>query len=694
MTKGWSVGVDIGGTFTDIVFVGDDGRVLRHKLLSTPQDYSAAIRDGLGVVFRDHGIVPSAVRRFVHGTTIATNSILEGRGAVTALITTAGFRDVLEFRRLRVPELYNFLYERPAALVPRRRRFEVGERLDAKGKVLDRLDLDSVKRAVARVKESGARALAIALLHSYANPSHEHRVAAIARRMLGKDVFICCSADILPEIREYERTSTAVINAYIGPVVHAYVSGMQEMLRALGVPAPLQIMQSSGGVLGVAAVLAKPAFIVESGPAAGVIGGAELTRHAGIANVITIDMGGTTAKASMVEQGRVTKTSEYEVGAGINVSSHLTKGRGHALKLSVIDVSEIGAGGGSLAVVDESGRLKVGPQSAGADPGPVCYGRGGEVPTLADAMVVLGYINPTRIAGGAVAIDAARSHAAIERLIAKPMGKSVLDAAHGIYVLAATTMTRAVKAVSTFRGRDPRDFALLAFGGNGPVMAAQIAAELQQRKIVVPQMPGVFSAFGLLLAELEQEFTQTHFRRTQAIQSDELEALYRALERRAHAALCGDGADPARITLHRSADLRYAGQAYELTINVGDPLDPAQLAEAFGVEHERSYGHRAVNEPVDLVSLRVSGTERRDDRTAIIPRKIVAAHAVAATPPRDVYFGAEHGRRMTDIVSRDALSASSRAGPMVIEEYDATCLVPPGWAAELDAMGNIILTAE
>jgi len=690
----WNVGVDIGGTFTDIVFVGNDGDVFRRKVLSTPPDYSAAIREALTVIFQDQKIAASSVRRFVHGTTIATNAILEERGAITALITTEGFRDVLEFRRLRVPELYNFLYERPAPLIPRRRRFEVSERLDARGKVLERLDLDSVKRAVQRVKESGARALAIALLHSYTNPAHEHRVEKIARRMLGPDVFICCSADILPEIREYERTSTAVINAYIGPVVHEYVSAMQKMLHQLGVPAPLQIMQSSGGVLGVAAVLAKPAYIVESGPAAGVIGGAELARRAAIGNVITIDMGGTTAKASMVEQGRVTKTSEYEVGAGINISSHLTKGRGHALKLSVIDVSEIGAGGGSLATVDETGRLKVGPQSAGADPGPVCYGRGGEIPTLADAMVVLGYVNPTRIAGGAVAIDAARSRSAIERLIAKPMKKSVLDAAYGIFVLAGTTMTRAVKAVSTFRGRDPRDFALVAFGGNGPVMAAQIADELQQRKIVVPQMPGVFSAFGLLLAELEQEFTQTYFRRTHAIEPGELETRYAELERRAHAALCGDGADPARIALRRSADLRYAGQAFELTIDVHDTQDPAQLAEAFGVEHERSYGHRAVNEPVDLVSLRVSGSERRDDKSIVIPSAIISERETGATTRRDVYFGPAHGRHATEIVSRNALGPTPRPGPMVIEEYDATCLVPPGWEAQLDAMGNIVLTAE
>ncbi len=694
---GWQVGVDIGGTFTDIVLVGDAGAVLKRKVLSTPKDYSAAIRAGIVSLFEEHAIDPASISRFVHGTTVATNAILEGRGAVTALITTQGFRDVLELRRLRVPELYNFLYERPAPLVPRRRRFEVIERLDARGRVLRRLDLASVKQALAEVKSSGAKALAISLLHAYANPAHERRIASHARRMLGPGVFVCCSSDILPEIREYERTSTTVINAYIGPVVRGYVRALQDMLRDLGMRVPLQIMHSSGGVLGIDAVLAKPAYIVESGPAAGVIGGAELARQAGLANVITIDMGGTTAKASMVEGGRVARTSEYEIGAGINVSSHLTKGRGHALKLSVIDVSEIGAGGGSLAEVDRLGLLHVGPRSAGADPGPVCYGRGGEVPTLTDAMVVLGYINPLRIAGGAVAIDARLARSAIEQQVAKPLGKNVLDAAYGVYVIASATMTRAVKAVSTFRGRDPREFALVAFGGNGGLMAAQIASALQLKRIVVPQLPGLFSAFGLLLAGLEQEFTQTYFRRTESVTRDELERMYAKLEERAREALLGDGADPARIVTRRSADLRYSGQAYELTVALAEdsPPEPADLAEAFGQEHERTYGHRAVEEPVDLVSLRVSGIQAIDDQIPVIPSRLVfeqTGRQREAT--REIYFGPEHRLCKTPIIDRGALLTGPRSGPLVLEEYDATCLVPPGWTASLDAKGNVLLVGE
>lgn len=693
----WQAGVDIGGTFTDIVLVGDDGAVVRRKVLSTPHDYSAAIRDGMIAAMQEHAIAPADIRRFVHGTTVATNAILEGRGAVTALITTRGFRDVLELRRLRVPELYNLSYERPAPLVPRRRRFEVEERIDAKGRVLTKLNVATVKNALQLVRESGARALAISLLHSYANPAHELRVAELARRILGPQIFICCSSSILPEIREYERTSTVVINAYIGPVVHGYVKRLQAVLRDLGIPAPLQIMQSNGGVLGAEAVLEKPAYIVESGPAAGVIGGARIAQRSGNANVVTIDMGGTTAKASMVEDGHVTKTSEYEIGAGINISSHLTKGRGHALKLSVIDVSEIGAGGGSLAVVDRSGLLRVGPQSAGADPGPVCYGRGGTTPTLTDAMVLLGYVNPDGIAGGAVPIDANLAHAAIEREIAKKLRRTVRDAAFGIYVLAATTMTRAVKAVSTYRGRDPRDFGLVAFGGNGALMAAQIADALQIRRIVVPQMPGLFSAFGLLIAQPEQEFTQTLFGRTSGVDSQEVEAAYRGLEARARRALLQDGANPDMIEVRRLADLRYSGQAYELTVAVpeGRRIDPRDLAEAFGVEHQRTYGHRALDEPVDLVSLRLQAVERVKAGREILPTALLAAARSAGEPvSRAVYFGPEHGELPTPVISRADLSGAARSGPLIIEEYDATCLVPPGWSASIDPMANIVLSAE
>jgi len=692
MEQGIRIGVDIGGTFTDIVAVAPDGKVARRKLPSTPGDYSLAIRDGFADLFADSGIAPDTVAAVVHGTTVATNAILEGHGAETALITTAGFRDVLELCRIRLPELYNLNFERARPLVPRRRRFEVTERIGPRGEVLTRLDLRSVETAIAKVKASGAKALAICLLHAYANPAHERKIMAMARKALGRGVYICASSEVLPEIREYERTSTTTINAYVGPVVRSYVGALERRIGDLGIEAPLLVMQSSGGILGAEAVLEKPAYIVESGPAAGVIGGAALALRSGYPNVITIDMGGTTAKASMVEGGLVTKTSEYEVGAGINLSSQMVKGRGHALKLPVIDVSEIGAGGGSLAAVDRAGLLSVGPESAGAVPGPVCYGKGGTVPTLTDALVVLGYLNPDYLVGGALRIDAAQAKAAVARQIAQPIGMSPEDAARGVFVVAAATMTRAVKAVSTFRGRDPRDFHLFAFGGNGPIMAVEIAEALGVTGVIVPPMPGLFSAVGLLMAGREQEFSRTHFRRTTAVTGTEIARILDELEKKARKALADDGCPPERMEIRRAADLRYAGQAYELTVTVpeGAAPDPAVLADRFGAEHERTYGHRAQDEPVDLVSLRVSAVERRD------PLVLDGGAPDRGRPEaeRPAYFGPQRGTIATAVIDRGHLSATPRPGPLVIEEYDATTIVPPGWSARLDAHGNMLLTRD
>ena len=377
----YRAGADIGGTFTDIVLLGSDGSIATTKVSSTPDDYGRAIMVGLHRLFEEAAVDPGAVDAVVHGTTVVTNAIIEKKGAKTALITTAGFRDVLELRRIRIPELYNVFYDKVPPLVSRRLRFEVDERMGPHGEVKKALDEAGVAAVVERIKGHGIEALAICLLHSYANPVHERRIAGIARAALPAGVFITCSSDVLPELREYERTSTTVINAYVGPVVANYLNSLLDKLASIGIRAPLQVMQSNGGIMRTEAVMAKPASIVESGPAAGVIGAARSAQRSGYPNVITLDMGGTTAKASIVENGQVAKTSEYEVGAGINLSSQLVKGGGHALKLSVVDVSEIGAGGGSIVSVEKDGRLLVGPSSAGAVPGPVCYDNGGEEPT-------------------------------------------------------------------------------------------------------------------------------------------------------------------------------------------------------------------------------------------------------------------------------------------------------------------------
>ncbi len=691
----YRAGVDIGGTFTDIVLLGSDGSIATRKVSSTPDDYGRAIMVGLHRLFEETAVDPAAVDAVVHGTTVVTNAIIEKKGAKTALITTAGFRDVLELRRIRIPELYNFFYDKVPPLVSRRLRFEVDERMGPHGEVKKALDEAGVAAVVERIKDHGIEALAICLLHSYANPAHERRIAEIARASLPAGVFITCSADVLPELREYERTSTTVINAYVGPVVANYLNSLLDKLASIGIRGPLQVMQSNGGIMRTDAVMAKPASIVESGPAAGVIGAARSAQRSGYPNVVTLDMGGTTAKASIVENGQVTKTSEYEVGAGINLSSQLVKGGGHALKLSVVDVSEIGAGGGSIVSVEKDGRLLVGPSSAGAVPGPVCYDIGGEEPTLTDALVILGYFNPDYLVGGEMRLNAAKSRRVMQARVADALGKDLLEAAHGVQVVAGATMMRAVKAVSTYRGRDPRDFTLFAFGGSGPALAAEVATQLQMTRIVVPPSPGLFSAFGLLFSKIEHEYVQTLFRRAGEVDEGEMERAYRALEEQARSALAADGFGPDQMSVLRQADLRYSGQAYELTIPVATPSGIAAMVEGFSEEHLKTYGHRADDEPVDLVNLRVVGGADPPGPRDIDPAVVVGGHGSAAADRhrrREAYFGADHGVMETPVVGRGDLLEGALTGPLIVEEYDATTVVPPGWQAVLDTRGNIVIT--
>ncbi len=694
MGEGHRFGVDIGGTFTDIVLLSADGSVRTRKVASTTADYGEAIVLGLRELIEDAGIDTAEVAGVVHGTTVATNTILEGRGARTALITTRGFRDVLESRRLRIPVLYDLQFTPPRPLVPRRLRFEVDERLGPRGEVWQPLDEASVVQAADRIEAASVQAIAISLINAYANPAHEQRVAEIVRMRMSGRPHITLSSDILPEMREYERTSTTVVNAYIGPVVEHYLSALQQRLRDIRVNAPLRIMQSNGGVMAAEAAIAKPAYIIESGPAAGVIAAVAMARRIGVRDVISLDMGGTTAKAALVENGEPAKTSEYEVGAGINLSSRLIKGGGHAVKLPFIDVSEIGAGGGSIVTVDSVGSLKVGPRSAGAEPGPACYGQGGSEPTFTDAMVVLGYLNPTMLAGGRVRLEHALAQRAIAEQVAAPLGLSTIDAAWGTYAVAAANMTRAVKAVSTYRGRDPRDFVLMAFGGNGPVASVAIARALGMSRVIVPPAPGVFSAFGLLCSDTEYVVSRTLFRRMSEVSAAEIQGVLDQLAELAHASLTADGIDADGVTLLHLAELRYSGQAFELAVPIADGKpNPAAMSAAFDAEHARTYGHSSPGDPTDLVSLKVlaraaSGTDAGMLSRLHPPRPRPASGTPPATA-RDAYFGQAAGWHVTPVLQRAALRDAPRLGPLIVEEYDATTVVPPGCSATLDRHGNI-----
>lgn len=680
------VAVDIGGTFTDVACLSPTGELVTRKVPSTPDDYARAVLDGLTAAAAAMGLKGGDFSEVLHASTVATNAVLEGKGAVTALITTAGFRDVLELRRIRVPRLYEPLYVKPPPLAPRRLRFEVTERMGPRGEVIMPLDVEAVTRLASEIARSAVEAVALCFLHSYANPSHEAQAAEILRRLL-PDRFISVSSEILPEIREYERTSTTVINAYIGPPVARYLRSLQARLSQAGVVGRLLMMQSSGGVIDVERVIAKPAHVVESGPAAGVIGAAQLASAAGYRDLITFDMGGTTAKASLVEDGKVVSADDYEVGGGISLSSRLAKGGGYALKLPVIDVSEVGAGGGSIVWIDPAGALKVGPKSAGAAPGPACYDAGGSAPTVTDANVVLGYLNPVALAGGAVPINTEKAHAALREHIAVPLGCDVLDAAYGVHRLANSNMMRAVKAVSIYRGRDPREFVLFAFGGNGGVHAAALARELDMRTVVVPLAAGVFSAVGLLYADFEAARSAAFLKPVLSTDPAELEAVFTQMEAEVLAEL--DGAEPAVLTW--KADLRYGGQAFELPIELARGLigqaELQALCARFEREHVRTYGH-ALGSAVHFVTLRAIGSVA----PAVGKRlKLSAATSVQPTS-RQVYFGPHGGLVETPVIDRASLSVEPRRGPLVIEEAEGATVVPPDALAALDGFGNIVMT--
>ena len=683
------VGADIGGTFTDLVMLRSDGNYSVQKVPSTVEDFSRGIVEGLDAFLSDNKLNSDLISEIIHGTTVATNAILENQGARTALVTTRGFRDVLEFRRLRFPDLFSLDYTPPKPLVQRRHRFEVIERIMPDGSVRQPLDDVSVESVLDKLEQLQPEAIAICLLHSYANPIHERKVVEAVKNRF-PNLYVSGSIDVLPEIREYERTSTTVINSYIGPIVDNYLESMQKRLDHANMAVPISIMQSNGGVMSYAAARRSPARIIESGPAAGVVEAIRLADRIGLKDVITFDMGGTTAKASLIEQGKPSLTTEYEVGAGIQLSNRLVKGRGHALKLPVIDIAEVGAGGGSIVRVDPGGSLRVGPQSAGAKPGPACYGQGGTEATVTDANVVLGYINPTSIAGGTVSVNSEAAKVALNRSAAEHLKLETNDAAYGVYAVANTTMIRAIKSVTTYRGRDPREFTLMAFGGSGPLHAAEMARSLGIRQIIVPASPGVFSALGLLEALPEYGFSRTMITDPMSEGADKIINAFNELESSSIERLRTEDLGKDVIgSWSRTADLRYRGQAYELTVNANTRPDDDLanfIVERFHIEHERTYGRRASDEPVDLVTIR---STYRIDSDRIVPKSVNEIED--KKPPRNAYFGKQNGWMLTPVIDRGGLTNSITHGPLIIEEYDSTTLVPPDTSVHIDETGNIIM---
>jgi N-methylhydantoinase A len=694
MSITYRVGVDIGGTFTDIVLLGSDGTIHTKKVSSSVENYAQAIVEGLSDVFRETGLSGAAIEEIRHGTTVASNAILEHKGARVGLITTKGFRDVLEIRTLRMPKLYDLTWTKPAPLVERYLRKVVDERIDHRGQIDRPLDPADAERAVDALLAEDVEAIAVCLINSFAKPTHELMLKEIIARK-APNLPLSISFEVLPEIKEYERTSTTVINAYVMPIVATYLRAMRKGFDAAGIPARLLLMQSNGGLTTDTAAVERPMNIIESGPAGGVVGAQALARAKNLKKIITFDMGGTTAKASMVEDGEIARAQEYAVGAGIMIGSRLLTGAGYTLKVPAIDLAEVGAGGGSHVWIDAGGALQAGPQSAGASPGPVCYDMGGETPTITDANVLLGYINPSYLVGGALKLNAEKARAAFDEKIAKPLGMSIERAAYGAHLIAASNMIRAIKAVSTERGRDPREFALFAFGGNGPLFAAGMAGALGITRIVVPPSAGLFSSFGLLYADVEHHYARTFRRLLRHADLGEVAAAWDALARQATEQLALEGFAGERARLKRSAALHYKGQSYELTVPVPDgPIDLAMVAhleEAFGAEHERTYGHRAgPEESVELVAIQLVGAGLRDNGG--VPQTVTTSRPQGpAQASRQAYFGAEHGWLETPVLARTDL-APGRMGPLIVEEYDATCVVPPGARAERDAGGNIVVS--
>jgi len=698
---GLMCGLDIGGTFTDIILIGEDGLTITKKVLSIPEDYSRGILTGLNKMLDENGLSGSSIGKVVHGSTIVTNACIELKGAKVGLITTKGFRDVLEIARGRMPVLYDLTWNKPVPLVPRNLRLEVDERIDTNGEIIQPLDVNEVEAVIAELLSRDVEAIAVCLINSPKNPVHEQKIGQLLKeRALG--VYTSLSTEVMPVIKEYERTSETVVNAYVMPLVSTYMNSMRKRLADAGIQAPLYIMQSSGGMTTPEIAAARPIEIIECGPAAGVVGSAFLAEQQNFGNIITFDMGGTTAKASIVEEGQFVRSPEYEVGGGIHKTSRLLKGSGYSLRVPSIDIAEIGAGGGSILWVDVGGLLHIGPRSAGAVPGPACYDLGGEEPTLTDVSIVLGYLNPDYLLGGELRINRDKAYQAIEEKVAKHLGIEVLEAAYGAYSIANAEMMRAIRSVSSERGRDPRKFILYAFGGAGPGYAAELARGLGIKKVIVPPMSGVFSAFGLLCADIERHYIKafSYLWDKPAWEKSALENLNLAFERMTNEAISSvdvwGGRAEVKPMIKKYVDIRYEGQASELSIPVpeGELGQPqlAALADDFATAYKKTYGYNLPGSPLNVVNLRLVATIP-SQRPALSESYTKEYQTIdtRAQPMRKAFWGKKHGMIDTPILELDEVEEKAREGSLLVDCYDTTIVVPPGCSLARGFLGNLII---
>lgn len=693
----YRLGIDIGGTFTDVVALNEEnGEILNIKLSSTPEDPAKAVVEALHEFLMKKG--GGEVSRVIHATTIATNALLGQLGLElprTALIATRGFRDVLEIGRQRRHKLYDLFIQRPRCLIPRNLRFEVDERIGPRGEIIKPLNEDQVKRLGEKLKKENIEAVAVALLFSYINQKHERRIGKILKKLL-PGIYISISSDIAPEYREYERTSTAVVNAILMPIVSSYLDKLQRRMRGLGVRAPLCVMQSDGGMALKDVVSKRPISMVESGPAAGVIASAFYGSSLGLGRILSFDMGGTTAKAGAVVEGKPEIVSEYEVAGEVH-SGRIVKGSGYPVRYPFIDLAECSAGGGTIAWVDEGKALQVGPLSAGATPGPACYGKGGTHPTVTDANVVLGRLNPNYMLGGEMKIYPELSEKAILNEICSKIRLELTEAANGIIKITNSAMSKILRIVSVERGHDPRDFVLMCFGGAGPMHGCALAEELNIKKIIVPPNPGLFSAHGLLMTDFKTTLIKAVMRLMDEINVDKIEDVFQKLEFKCARLLEKQNISKNDMYFIREMDLRYFGQSYELTVPASKPFtedNVNQTIESFHEKHMKLYGYAVRGEPVELVNVRINGigfVEKHRFIEKNINKEKPISDAIIGK--RNVFFEKIDDYIETPIYRREKLKTGDLIeGPAVIEQYDATTVVYPDWIATVDKFENLIIS--
>ena len=681
----YRVGFDVGGTFTDFVLQSPSGELSTGKRLTTYPDPSDACLAGLDELLAQAGVPWSDVAQAVHGTTLGSNVVIERKARSVGLLTTRGFRDVLIIGREKRYQVYDLQIEKPAPLIPRRLIGEVTERVMADGAVRTPLDEADARRAIRELAARGVTTLAVCLLHAYVNPAHERRIAALVAEE-APDVTVTLSHEVSPTFREYERTSTTVVNAYVMSIVRDYLRGLASAMSGRGYRGRLFVMQSSGGIATAEAMQRYPVRMIESGPAAGALMAAAYGELTGHRDLIAFDMGGTTAKLALIEGGRPATTTSFELHRVNNAP-----GSGLPMNIQAIDLVEIGAGGGSIART-KLGVIAVGPESASSTPGPVCYGRGGEEPTVTDADVVLGYVNPDYFAGGSMKLQAGAAARAIEERVARPLGLSLDDAAWGIHAIVNTNMELATRVVSIERGRDPRDLTLVAFGGSGPVHGCRLAQALGIPRIVLPASAGVTAAIGLLAAEVKFDVARTHVRRLDSVDGASLDAMYDEMSAQAivvvqESAVAGD------VMVARSADARYVGQGYEVTVPIPrGRLDAAALARVQASFHEvyaARYGYANPAEPVEVVTWKLSAVGG-SPRIALAKSGASSAD-VRRKATRRAYFPEARGYTDTPVYDRYELAAgTSLTGPAIVEERESTTVIPPGASATVDEYANLI----